>query len=337
MEMNNEDYYIDFVITWVDMNDPKWGESFAKYANKIDNAKNEISKARFRDFGLLKYWFRGVEKFTPWVRKIHLVTCGQQPDWLNADNPRINLVNHEDIIPAQFLPCFNSAVIERYLHKINDLTEHFVYFNDDFFITNTIHQNRFFKNGLPCDIGTFRFNSGLSQWNKRLKNNVKLLNKHFDKKEMMSQYHDKWFNDVYKNKARLTYILKNYNKLITLQTPHNAQPFLKSTFFDVWQHCEKELTSTSANRFRDLTDYTPELFRSWQICKGNFEPYNIYNDTKMFPLVLRSSGAIKAIYEQTYLLICLNDNIHIRNYKQVIRNIRDSFDHILPQKSSFEI
>ena len=39
----------------------------------------------------------------------------------------------------------------------------------------------------------------------------------------------------------LNYLLKYYNKFITLRTPHNAQPFLKSTFEDVWKNCENEL------------------------------------------------------------------------------------------------
>ena len=69
-------------------------------------------------------------------------------------------------------------------------------------------------------------------------------------------------------------MMKFYSKFITLRTPHNAQPFLKSMFEDVWKHCEKELTETSANRFRTVTDYTPELFRAWQMCTGNFTPYN---------------------------------------------------------------
>lgn len=100
---------------------------------------------------------------------------------------------------------------------------------------------------------------------------------------------------------------------------------------------EKELTETSVNRFRALNDYTPELFRTWQICRGNFEPYNTYCDTKMFPLMIRSRQAIKAIREQSYSLICLNDNVHIRNYDQVMESIRNSFEHILPEKSGFEL
>lgn len=328
---------IDFVITWVDMEDPKWKAEFAKYSGKKDNEKNGVSEARFRDYGFLKYWFRGVEKFAPWVRKIHFVTSGQKPEWLDENNPKINLVNHKDYIPEQFLPTYNSVVIERYIHKIPGLAEHFVYFNDDFYMTNHVSTERFFKNGLPCDIAVFQYNPSWSQWYKRIKNNLKIINRHFNKKEVMARYHDKWFHESYGSKARLNYLLKPYNKFITLRTPHNAQPYLKSTFEEVWAVAEKELTETSSNRFRTVTDYTPELFRTWQICKGNFEPYNTYSDTKMFPLMIRPKQAVRAIYNQSYTLICLNDNVHIRNYAQVMENIKNAFDSILPEKSSFEL
>ena len=328
---------IDFVITWVDMEDPKWKAEFAKYSGKKENEKNGVSEARFRDYGFLKYWFRGVEKFAPWVRKIHFVTSGQKPEWLDESNPKINLVNHKDYIPSEFLPTYNSGVIERYLHKIPGLAEHFVYFNDDFYIINNISTERFFKNGVPCDIAVFQYNPSWSQWYKRIKNNLKIINRYFDKKEVMARDHDKWFHKSYGSRARWNYLLKPYGKFITLRTPHNAQPYLKSTFEEVWAVAEKELTETSANRFRTVTDYTPELFRTWQICKGNFEPYNTYSDTKMFPLMIKPKQAIKAIYNQSYTLICLNDNVHIRNYAQVMENIKNAFESILPEKSSFEL
>lgn len=328
---------IDFVITWVDMNDPEWQAEFSKYSGNKDNTKNGVSEARFRDNGFLKYWFRGVEKFAPWVRKIHFVTSGQKPEWLDASNPKINMVNHSDFIPSQFLPTYNSVVIERYMYRIPGLAEHFVYFNDDFYIINNLPQERFFRDGLPSDIAVFDYNPSWSQWYVRIKNNVKIINRHFNKKEVMAEYHDKWFDRSYGMKARWNYILKYYDKFITLRVPHNAQPYLKSTFEEVWEAAEKELTETSLNKFRALTDYTPELFRMWQVCRGNFSPYNTYSDTKMFPLMVRPKQAARAIRQQSYTLICLNDNVHIRNYDLVMDSIRDSFQHILPKKSSFEL
>jgi len=328
---------IDFVVTWVDMDDPKWKADFAKHSGKIDNLKNEMTEARFRDHGLLRYWFRGLEKFAPWVRKVHFVTCGQKPEWLNIDHPKLQLVNHSDYIPSQYLPVFNSTLIESYIHRIPDLAEHFVYFNDDFFIINHLTQERFFTNGLPNDIAAFRHNSGIGLWSKTLKNNIRLINERFDKREVLSRDHDKWFHPSYGKRSRLTRLLQPYGKFVTLITPHNAQPFLKSTFKEVWDYAGEQLTAVSVNRFRNTSDYTPELFRTWQICRSNFNPYNTYSDTKMFPLILKSKQAIKAIEEQRYKLICLNDNGHIRNYNAVMEQLNKAFQTILPEKSNFEL
>lgn len=329
--------HVDIIVTWVDMSDPKWKESFNKYAERIDNSRNEVSEARFRDYGLLKYWFRGVEKFAPWVRYIHFVTCGQKPEWLDENHPKLRLVNHEDFIPNQFLPLFNSAVIERYLHLIPGLSEQFVYFNDDFYITNHLPLERFFMKGLPNDIAAFRFNSGIGLWAKRIKNNVRLINERFDKREILKRDHDKWFHPSYGSKANYTKLLKHYNKFVTLRVPHNAQPYLKKTFEEVWDYAGDRLAAVSVNRFRKVDDYTPELFRTWQICQSNFNPYNTYLDTKMFPLITKPNKAIEAIKNQSYKLICINDNERIPNYDKLMGRIEDAFSAILPDKSSFEL
>ncbi|HHU26831.1 MAG TPA: hypothetical protein GXZ56_09475 [Bacteroidales bacterium] len=328
---------IDFVVTWVDMDDPNWKADFAKYSGKINNTKNEVSEARFRDHGFLKYWFRGVEKFAPWVRKVHFVTCDQKPKWLNASHPKLQLVSHTDYIPEKFLPVFNSSLIEIYLHKIPNLADQFVYFNDDFFIINHLPKERFFRDGLPNDIAAFRYNSGLGLWAKCLKNNIRVINERFNKREVLKRDHDKWFHPSYGKKSRLTRLLKPYGKFVTLITPHNAQPYLKSTFEEVWEYAGDRLTAVSENRFRSPDDYTQELFRTWQICRSRFNPYNTYQDTKMFPLLLRSKQAIKALYDQSYKLVCLNDNQHIRDYERVMTEIEQAFETILPEKSTFEL
>lgn len=331
---------VDFVVTWVDMNDPKWQADFAKYSGlaQTDNSRNETSEARFRDYGFLKYWFRGVEKFAPWVRYIHFVTCGQQPDWLDVSNPKLRLVDHKDYIPEKFLPSFNSSVLECHLHRIPDLAENFVYFNDDCYVINDLPRKRFFAgDGKTSDIATFRFNSGMSQWAKMLHNNLRIINANFDKREVLRRDHDKWFDKSYGSKARWNYILKCYPQFTALRTPHNAQPHTKTAYKEVWAIAEKELNTASAHRFRTEEDYTQELFRMWQICKGWFEPYNTYTDTQMFPLLIRPKQAVEAVKGQSYRLVCLNDNVHIRNYEQLMKDLGDAFESILPEKSSFEI
>lgn len=327
---------IDFVVTWVDMNDPAWQEDYRTYSG---NAKggNATSVARFRDYGLLRYWFRSVETFCPWVHRIFFVTCGQHPDWLRRDHERLTLVDHRDYIPEAALPTFNSSLIEMFLHRIPGLSEHFVYFNDDVFPISPVDQTRFFRDGLPCDIAAFRLNLGIGLWAKCLKNNLRIINHRFDKREVLSRDREKWLDPSYGGKSLLTRLTLWYPDFLTLKVPHNAQPYLKQTLEEVWDYAGEELETMIPHRFRHEGDFTQELFRTWQICRSNFSPYNTYRDTKMFPLAVRLKAAERAIREQSYKLICINDNALIKNYDQAMAGLRVALDSILPEKSSFEL
>ena len=140
---------IDFVIIWVDGGDPEWQAEKSKYQSDTENT--DTRSIRYRDWDNLQYWFRAVEKYAPWVNKIHFVTWGHLPSWLDTTNPKLNIVNHKDYIPPEYLPTFSSHTIELNLHRIEGLAEQFVYFNDDMFLNKPVRPDDFFKNGLPCD------------------------------------------------------------------------------------------------------------------------------------------------------------------------------------------
>lgn len=142
---------IDFVVAWVDGNDPAWQEERSRYTQNVERQKWNDSPVRYRDWGLLKYWFRGVEKFAPWVRYIYFVTWGHVPSWLNERNPKLKIIRHDEFIPREYLPTFSSHTIELNLHRIPGLSEQFVYFNDDMYLTKSVSPEVFFKNGIPCD------------------------------------------------------------------------------------------------------------------------------------------------------------------------------------------
>lgn len=93
---------IDFVITWVDGSDPAWLAQRAQYCPADQN--NGSTDNRYRDWGWLPYWFRGVEQYAPWVNRVFFVTNGQCPAWLNLDHPKLRFVRHSDYIPAEYLP-----------------------------------------------------------------------------------------------------------------------------------------------------------------------------------------------------------------------------------------
>ena len=144
------DNKIDFVITWVDGNDPVWRKDFKHYS-EIEGKEVDKRPVWFRNWDNLQYWFRGVEKFAPWVNNIYFVTYGHLPEWLNVNHPKLQIVKHEDFIPKEYLPTFSSRVIGFFFHRIKGLSEKFVYFNDDMFLINNVRPDRFFRDGLPCD------------------------------------------------------------------------------------------------------------------------------------------------------------------------------------------
>ena len=133
---------IDVVYTWVDETDETHKALLEKYAGSA----MEKNPERFRDlFDLLRYSLRSLEKFAPWINKVHFVTARpQRPDWLNVDSARVRVHHHDEIIPEKYLPTFSSRSIESFLHLIPDLSEKFIYMNDDFLLGNSVDRADFF-------------------------------------------------------------------------------------------------------------------------------------------------------------------------------------------------
>ena len=140
---------IDIVILWVDGEDPSWIEN-KRFWQKESGILDE-NKERYRDWGNLPYLFRGIEKYAPWVNNVFLVTDNQKPDWLNECYEKITVVDHREIIDKKYLPTYNSNAIEMNLHKIDKLSQNFVYFNDDMFLIDHTRAEDFFVNGVPKD------------------------------------------------------------------------------------------------------------------------------------------------------------------------------------------
>ena len=140
---------IDIVIPWVDENDDKW--QAVKNSFSGDNENFETSNVRFQSWDNLHLWFRAIEECMPWVNRIFLITCGQVPNFLNKNNGKLKLVYHEEYIPKEYLPTFNSNTIEMNVHRIKDLSENFILFSDDVFPLKPIPEEYYFKNNVVCD------------------------------------------------------------------------------------------------------------------------------------------------------------------------------------------
>jgi len=142
---------VDIVYTWVDGNDPEWQRRKAEYEPDADDHNYSASHpARFANRDELRYSMRSVAMFASWVRRIHLVTDGQVPDWLDQSQPKIRIVHHREIFTdPSVLPVFNSHAIESQLHHIPELAERYLYFNDDIFFGRPVEPELFFEgNGI---------------------------------------------------------------------------------------------------------------------------------------------------------------------------------------------
>ena len=136
---------IDVVYTWVDGDDPAWlAKKSAAQETTVQATEAATTAARFSCRGELMYSLRSIEYYAPWVNHIYIVTDRQVPQWLDTDNDKVTVVDHAEIIPPQYLPTFNSHVIEAHLHRIPGLAEHYVYFNDDVMLARPITPAHFF-------------------------------------------------------------------------------------------------------------------------------------------------------------------------------------------------
>lgn len=326
---------IDFVIPWVDGSDPAWIEEFNKYCPE-DKRIIDASEKRYRDFGLLRYWFRGVEQFAPWVRKVHFVTCGQKPDWLNLSAPKLHWVQHKDYIPQEYLPVFSAHPIELMMHKIPGLAEQIVYFNDDLFLTSPVRKKFFFRNGLPCDsaiLGTI----SLTDIGHILLNNNNLINSVFSKKKVIRGNLGKWLNVKYGKALARTLLLLPYAGFTGFYNPHYAVPYTKSLLEEVWRTFPDALTTTMGQRFRSQQDVNQYLFQDYRFCTGQFYPMPPHYRKKMITLSKDNVAlAAETIRQQRFTQIVLNDSDDV-DFDAACMALADAFESILPEKSVFEV
>ena len=331
--MNNK---IDFVILWVDDKDAKWKKEKNKYENVCNDLGYDNRVVRYRDWDLLKYWFRGVEKYAPWVNKIHFITCGHLPKWLDTTNPKLNIVKHSDYIPKDALPTFNSNAIELLLHNVKGLEEQFVLFNDDFFIIDKVKETDFFRDGIPVNsfalMPIIPFPNNL--FHNVLLNNTEIINKHFEFKKCLKKNFFKYVSLKQGKYLFKTIPLLIYNNFVGFATFHICISYLKSTFKEVWSKEEKVLNETVYCRFRNnRTNISHWIFNYWQFATGNFKQRRVSFGRNLF---VNDAKVKKTITKQKCKVICINDTDEVDNINKIKKDLISSFESILPDKSSFE-
>ncbi len=232
------EFPIDVVFTWVNDSDQEWQKRYQHYkklTNEDNIGQHAIDPARFNNHDELKYSLGSVLKFLPWVNKIYIVTDNQCPKWLKQSE-RVRIIDHKDIIEKKYLPTFNSHVIEANLHKIPDLAEHFIYFNDDVFVARPLPPGHFFRS-----------------------NGIASL---FMSKKSLATMQDKGTNTPTLSASLKSASILNYDFRLIIDNPlvHTYVPLRKSMFEEAWKEYNSNLTAFLSNKFRTNNDINMATF-----------------------------------------------------------------------------
>lgn len=333
--MNNT---IDFVIPWVDGNDLAWQKEKNNYSPNSTSQISADSDARYRDWNNLQYWFRSVEKYAPWVNNIFFITWGHIPSWLDTTNPKLKIVKHSDFIPEKYLPTFSSHTIELNLHRIEDLSEQFVYFNDDIFLNKPVKPNHFFKDGFPCEtaaLDCIYFNKDTAGHFHGA--DISIINNYFNKKQIFKGNWYKWL-DFKNGKGNVlkTLMLYYWPWIPGMFYHHVSSSYLKSTFKIVWEKEFTTLDETCSHKFRQIGDLNQWVMKFWQLASGNFivRPRSF---AKCYHITSKNCTEMyNDLNNSIHYMICINDNSNITDFSQIRDKVISILKTKLPVKSSFE-
>lgn len=328
---------IDFVLPWVDGSDPAWRAERARCAGCEEGDGSDV---RYRDWGTLRYWFRAVDKFAPWARRVHFITWGHLPAWLNVEEPRLHIVRHEDYIPKEYLPTFSSHPIELNIHRIKGLSDHFVYFNDDIFLTAPVREEDFFRNGLPCDtcrFGVAHPHNTDDPFAHILLNNTGVLNHCLNHRKYTRLNWRKWFSLRNGIKSVVRSVSLSYWPFFTgFVSPHLAVAYEKRAFEELWMAEPEALDATCRRRFRTMADVSQLAARSWRLARGHFTPAKPLGVTFFLKSEYGARPAAQAIAAQRWRMVCVNDDDTGFDFETERQRLIDAFERILPNKCSFE-
>ena len=147
---------IDAVITWVNGNSDAHRQKRQKYMAEAQGPlhENAINPHRWVCSDEILYCLQSIDNYAPWTRTIWVVVDGDTPNLSGLSNKlrsKVRFALHRDIFDgfAEALPTFNSLAIESMIWRIEGLSERFMYFNDDVFLTAPLLPRDVFQGSKP--------------------------------------------------------------------------------------------------------------------------------------------------------------------------------------------
>lgn len=315
-----EDFPVDIVYLWCDSSDKVWLEKknneLKKYGKSLDS--DSIGECRFINNDELKFSLRSLEKYAPWINNIFIVTDNQIPEWLDVSNPKIHLIDHKDILPLENLPTFNASAIEAAIHKIPELSEHFLFANDDMFFGNYVDKSFFFnKDGLPI----FRFS----------------------KRRIINKVYKHLYGYMVSSAYRL--VKDMFGKSFPYFPHHNIDAYRKSDIEKCYSIFHNGFEETAKQKFREKHCIQRSIYEYYAVANSlgdakivddlKAKVFQVFRKTSADSVMLElKKDNLARIEKYNPYLFCVNDGLKTNDEDRLA--LRAFLEKRFPEQSSFE-
>ena len=298
---------IDYVFPYVDCNDKHWQKLYEKnikYNLLNDSRLNTVARYRSNQ-QMLRYKFRTIEKYMSWINNVYIIVQSESqiPNWLNRET--VKVVYHNDIIPEEFLPVFNSQAIEMFINNIKGLCDKFIYSNDDMYSNNYMHELDFFEN-----------------------DKLKLKYAKYNIKQWLHICYRNDYNAVFKNNEL------NLDDSQYLAFNHVDKPMIKLLNND-FINKNKELINKSITKFRDRRNLSQYVYHINALYNNMVIPECISNKYFNYNEITDIINQLDLNNPNRAQEICINDNDMFNEmyYQQILVK----YQELYPNKSKYEL
>jgi hypothetical protein len=289
----------DIVITWVDGADPALKSKRDRYLGDALSPlhDNGINPHRWLCSDELNYCLRSIANNAPDVRRIWIVTDGQIPIFSGLTpefSTKISTIDHHEIFTdyEEALPTFNSLSIETFLWRIPGLSEHFVYFNDDVFLTSPVNFSDFFTATGPVMRGQWVDFSHLPDCGNSQRD-AALLN-HYNQIEAAN--------------------IMGFGSDHMFASAHVVHPMQRSIMAKLFAENHDQFVRNSSFRFRDIAQFLPQSLHNHHCIRNGHgrihEPRDYIHVAANEPdqwITQQINGVPGNTYWENIKFLCIND------------------------------
>lgn len=318
--MNAENIPVDIVYTWVDDQFPGYSNLLQQYAKTGHDTNPNRTR---NNLDVLKYSLRSVEKYTPWIRNVYIFTARpQRPEWLNTANKRIKLIHHDEVIEREFLPTFNSFCIVSHLALLNDISDPFLYMEDDMLFAS------------PTDVDDFI-----------PEDRQIILRPRFDKTTNPARQHDRDQPPWNKALSYSNHLLdRRYGKQARHSINHVPVMIYKQLWIRMTEIWQEAFEHTRQCKFRELYNVAPEYLYQYFMLYENRAQMAGIRDTWRKTFYMGLENNMLLVRAGLFMLdrinprfYCLNDNFGENPDPRIENFVRKYMERKYPLKSSFEM